>query len=99
MSQIEILLPHGETEGEPSRLAPRADTLRGKRVGFIDNELWRSMHILVDEMSKLLEREHGVVGVEVLRSGPGHGSDPSKYRGQLEALSHRVDAVVSGLGN
>ena len=99
MRQIEILLPHGEVEGGPSRLAPRSGSLRDKRVGFLDNDLWRSMHILVDEMSKVLERDHGVAGLEVMRSGPGHGADPSAYHERLRNLSQRVDAVVSGLGN
>ena len=39
-------------------------------MGFLGNELWRSMHVLTDEFSKLLSDEHGVVAVDVLRSGP-----------------------------
>ena len=52
MAQITILLPHGEVDDERSRLAPRDGSLAGKKVGFLDNELWRSMHILTDELAK-----------------------------------------------
>lgn len=99
MAEITILLPGGEVPKADYRLADRPRSLRDQRVGFLDNELWRSMHILTDEFSKLLTAEHGVAAVDVLRSGPAHGSAPSEYRERLSQWSHDVDAVVSGLGN
>ncbi len=99
MAEITILLPDGEVPSTSHPLASRPSSLRGRRVGFLDNELWRSMQILTDELSKVLTAEHGVVAVDVLRSGPGHGSDPGDYRERLEKWSHGVDAVISGLGN
>ncbi len=99
MSEITILLPNGEVPKGESELADRPTGLRGRRVGFLDNELWRSMQTLTDELGKVLTTEHGVSAVEVLRSGPAHGSDPSQYRERLSQWSHNVDAVVSGLGN
>ena len=99
MAEITILLPDGEVPATDHHLAQRPSSLRGLRVGFLDNELWRSMQILTDELSKVLTSEHGVASVEVLRSGPAHGSDPADYRERLESWSHDVDAVISGLGN
>ena len=99
MAKITILLPHGEDPRAEHPLAARPSSLRGRRVGFLDNELWRSMRILTDELSKVLTAEYGVSAVRVLRSGPAHGSDPSEYRERLEGWSHDVDAVISGLGN
>ncbi|MCE2392469.1 MAG: hypothetical protein J4G09_13495 [Proteobacteria bacterium] len=99
MPEIDILLPHGEVPPSGKSLAPRPDGLRGRRVGFLDNELWRSMGILSDELGRLLVAEHGVASVDVLCSGPAHGSHPDDYRERLEQWSAKVDAVVSGLGN
>jgi len=99
MAEITILLPGGDVPTAEHRLAERPSSLRGRRVGFLDNELWRSMQILTDELSKLLRAEQGVAAVDVLRSGPAHGSDPSAYRQRLSRWSQDVDAVVSGLGN
>ncbi|MEE9285244.1 MAG: hypothetical protein V3V35_05890 [Dehalococcoidia bacterium] len=96
---ITILLPHGEIDGTRTRLAPRLPSLEGKRVGFLDNELWRSMHIMCDEMAKVLTSEYGVVATETIFMNPLKGSLPKKYQEQLSALSQRVDVVVSGLGN
>jgi len=99
MSEITILLPHGEVDGSHALRAPRLASLRGKRIGFLDNGLWRSMRILGDEMSKVLTETHGIAGSEVADSGPMHGADPHDYRARLQSLAARVDAVVSGLGN
>ena len=99
MSEIEILLPHGEVPPGQASLAARPESLRGRRVGFLDNELWRSMRVLADELGERLVAEHAVASVEVLGSGPAHGSRPDEYRERLEGWSRGVDAVVSGLGN
>ena len=99
MNEITILMPNGEVPAAALGLADRPSALRGRRIGFLDNELWRSMQILTDELGQGLKAEHGVHSIDVLRSGPAHGSDPSQYRERLSQWSHDVDAVVSGLGN
>jgi hypothetical protein len=99
MSEITILLPHGEVDGIRASHAPRLHALRGKRIGFLDNGLWRSMRILADEFAKALTETHGIAGSEVIDSGPMHGARPQDYDERLRSLAARVDAVVSGLGN
>jgi hypothetical protein len=99
MSRISILLPHGEVDASRARRAPRLSSLRGKRIGFLDNGLWRSMRIFADEASKVLTQTHGVAGTEVADSGPMHGARPQEYQERLRELAAGVDAVVSGLGN
>lgn len=99
MSEITILLPHGEVDGRNTAHAPRLRALRGKRIGFLDNGLWRSMRILSDEFAKALTETHGIAGSVVIDSGPKHGADPQDYQERLRGLASSVDAVVSGLGN
>jgi hypothetical protein len=97
--RVTILLPRAEVKASASRLAPRPASLAGKRVGFIDNELWRSMHILVNELAQVFTQEHGVTATETIFIHPGTGLLPKEYVDELAALSRRVDVVVSGLGN
>jgi hypothetical protein len=99
MTQITILLPHGEVDAADTSRAARLPALGGKRIGFLDNGLWRSMRTLADELAKQLREGHGIAGSEVVESGPLHGAQPQQYRQELESLAARVDAVVSGLGN
>ncbi len=96
---VTILLPHGELPEAKAGAAPRLESLAGKRVGFLDNEMWRSMHILVDELAKVLTAEYGAASTEIVYMDPMKGALPKKYAEQLTALSQRVDAVVAGLGN
>jgi hypothetical protein len=99
MPQITILLPHGEVDTGDTRRAARLASLRGKRIGFLDNGLWRSMRIFGDELARVLTQDAGIAGSEVVDSGPKHGADSKDYQQRLQALAARVDAVVSGLGN
>lgn len=94
-----ILLPRAEVQATASRLAPRPASLAGKRVGFVDNDLWRSMHILVDEMAKTFTAEYGVTGTETILIRHATGVVPKEFAAALGRLSSRVDIVVSGLGN
>ena len=97
--RITILLPHGEPDDVASKLAERLPDLHGKKVGFVDNELWRSMHILVDELGETLKRDPAATETETIFLSPGAGALPKKYQDALEELATRVDAVVTGLGN
>jgi hypothetical protein len=97
--RITILLPRAEAKASATRLAPRPASLAGKRVGFIDNQLWRSMHVLVDELGKVFTEEYGVTGTETIYVHPGTGLLPKEYIEELGRLADRVDVVVSGLGN
>ncbi len=94
-----ILLPTGEVSEPAQPLAIRKDSLAGSVVGIIDNDMWRSMGIMADELSRLLVDQAGAVGVVVRSSGPMHGADPEQYRREMEAFHREVDAVISGLGN
>ncbi len=94
-----ILLPTGEVTEPAKPLAIRKDSLAGAVVGIIDNDMWRSMAILADELSHRLVDRAGAAGVVVRASGPMHGADPEQYRQEMEAFHAEVDAVISGLGN
>lgn len=99
MDTTVILLPCGEVNEPTQPLAIRKDSLAGTVVGIIDNDMWRSMAIMADELSRQLVERAGVVEVVVRASGPMHGADPEQYQQEMEAFHAEVDAVISGLGN
>ena len=94
-----ILLPTGEVTEPAQPLAIRKDSLAGAVVGIIDNDMWRSMAIMADELSRQLVDRAGAASVVVRASGPMHGADPEQYQREMEAFHAEVDAVISGLGN
>ncbi len=99
METTTILLPTGEVNEPAQPLAIRKDSLAGAVVGIIDNDMWRSMAIMADELSHQLVNRAGAAGVVVRASGPMHGADPEQYQQEMEAFHKEVDAVISGLGN
>ncbi len=96
---ITILLPGGEMNEPFEPLAARRESLAGSVVGIIDNNMWRSMAILADELARLLVERAGAAEVVVTTAGPMHGADPERYHQEMEAFHAEVDAVISGLGN
>ncbi|MFC2058743.1 hypothetical protein ACFLTS_03750 [Chloroflexota bacterium] len=96
---VTILLPHGEVDSAPIKLAPRPASLAGKRIGFINNELWRSMHIICDELAKALTGEYGAKSTETIYVHPVTATNPGEYQEKLGDFSRKVDVSISGLGN
>ncbi len=96
---IVILSPCGEVTESVEPLAARRGSLAGAVVGIIDNDMWRSMAIMADELSRLLVDRVGAAEVVVTTAGPMHGADPERYHQEMEAFHAEVDAVISGLGN
>lgn len=95
-----VVWPGAPSGIERRELAPRIDTLDGKRIGFLWDYLFRG-----DELFPILERELAArypevtfVGYDVF--GNTHGSDEAEVIHRLpdSLRSRAVDAVVSGMG-
>ena len=85
---------------EHRELAPRLDTLTGKRIAFLWDYLFRG-----DELFPILERELAAryADVEFIgydKFGNTHGPDEADVIDRLpdSLRSRAVDAVVSGMG-
>jgi hypothetical protein len=96
----EVVWPRSALGVQSHRLAPRLDTLEGRRVGFVWDYLFRG-----DELFPVLERELtsrypglSVVGYDTF--GNVHGPDEAAVVAALgeRLAAHRVDAVVVGMG-
>ena len=96
----DVVWPGSQSGVEHRELAPRLDTLTGKRIGFLWDYLFRG-----DELFPILERElaarfEGVEFVGYGTFGNTHGPDETNVIDRLpdSLRSRAVDAVVSGMG-
>ena len=96
----DVVWPGAPLGIERRELAPRLDTLDGKRIGFLWDYVFRG-----DELFPVLERElaarySGVSFVGYDAFGNTHGPDEAAIIDRLpdSLRSRAVDAVVSGMG-
>jgi hypothetical protein len=96
----QVLWPRGEKTIEVTALAPRLDSLDGKKVCQLWDYLFRG-----DEIFALLEEEMrarypGIEFVSYEEFGSTHGEDETKILEELPARLKAlgVDAVISGMG-
>jgi hypothetical protein len=91
---IRVLDPTAEMTAAIGQLAPRLDTLAGKRVGFISNGKEGTAGFFA-HMDRLLRDEFGVADVALrVKSNYSAPADP-----HIVAEIRDWDAVVSGLGD
>lgn len=97
MGTIEVLSPValGPTDAHP--LAPRLDTLRGKRLGIRIDHAWRSWQLAADELATLARAELGVADVVIFDPESRIGKPEEESRKVVE-FARGVDAALVGLG-
>lgn len=99
-STYDVVWPKSPWGVQSKELAPRLDTLDGKRVAFLWDYVFRGDEVFPELEAELTRRFPTVeiVGYDVF--GNTHGSDEKEMvAGLAEGLTHRhVDAVVSAMG-
>jgi hypothetical protein len=79
----------------PIEIARRPETLRGLRLGLVDNTKFNS-DTLLRKLAERLARRHGIrVTVTNRKRSPSHEIDEAAIR----ALRSQADLVVSGIGD
>jgi hypothetical protein len=86
---IRIGLPVDAVAAPPLRLAARPATMAGRRLGVVDNGLWRSMDVVIDALA-CAGRVHRYDHL---------APDFPAQQAALADFATDVDLVVSGLGN
>ena len=92
---LEVLDPTGVEVEKTKKLAPRPDTLEGKRIGLIWNTK-PNADVLLDEIGKLLKERY-----------PTAQTVPSRITfvciklppGELEAIAKNIDVAVFASGD
>jgi uncharacterized protein (DUF2236 family) len=95
MSASMVFDPTAPESGEAQLTRQALGGLAGKVVGFIDNAK-PNFNYLVEDLSELLVREHGVARV-IARRKPGAGTPASAE--VMQDIIDQCDAVITGSGD
>lgn len=90
---ITVHVPTGEADTATGKLAPRLDTVRGARIGILDN-CKEFADLVLAGVAAALKRDHGVKEVTFWRKDYLGG--PSPFPREMAA---QCDAVVNGVGH
>ena len=89
---INVYVPTGEVDTESKKLAPRLKSIRGARIGILDN-CKEFADIVLRGVAEVLEREHGATVKFWQKSYLGVASP---FANEMAA---ECDAVVNGVGH
>mgnify|MGYP001599357344 FL=1 len=95
MGTIRVFDPTSRNADQEIRLAPRPASLRGLRIGLVENTKYNSNTLLL-RIAAILEREHGAKS-HIIRSknSPGTSVDDKT----VEEFKTAVDVAIAGVGD
>jgi hypothetical protein len=89
---VSVYIPTGDLAVAARSLAPRLETVRGKRIGILDN-CKEFADVVLRGVALVLEREHGAV-VKFWRKS--YLGIPSPF---AQEMASACDAVINGVGH
>ena len=89
---LAVYVPTGAVDTRHKKLAPRLKSVRGMRIGVLDN-CKEFADVVLRGVAGVLEREHGAK-VKFWRKA--YLGIPSKYASEMAA---ECDAVINGVGH
>lgn len=92
---FDILDPTVEPRQQPLTYVPRPDSLRGKRVGLVENTKFNSDRLLA-KIGDILVKEYGAAEWRMWRKR--HASVPA-HDEIIEEARRGMDVVVAGIGD
>jgi hypothetical protein len=95
MARLEILDPTVEPRKQPLTYVARPDSLRGKRIGLVENTKYNSDRLLM-KIGEILKQEYGAADTVMWRK---HNAGVPAHAEILEEAKRGVDAVVAGIGD
>jgi hypothetical protein len=90
---INIYVPTGAADAQRKPLAPRLRTLRGARIGILDN-CKEFADVVLRGVAQALQREHHVAEVKFWQKS--YLGIASPY---AEEMAAQCDAVINGVGH
>lgn len=99
-SDYAVVWPRSAKAVEIKPLAKRLDTMDGKTVAFLWDDLFRGDEIWPILKQELSQRYTGLSFVDHDAFGSTHGDDEHRVLAELpgKIKSMKIDAVVSGMG-
>jgi hypothetical protein len=95
MGTIRVFDPTSRIAERQIRLAPRPPSLRGLRIGLVENTKYNSSKLLL-RIADILEREHGARS-HILRSKRTPGTPVDEKT--VEEFKTAVDVAIAGIGD
>jgi hypothetical protein len=95
MAGIEILDPTVEPREQPLTYVARPDSLKGRRIGLVENTKFNSDRLL-QKIGDVLVREYGAAEVRMWRK---HNSSVPAHDEIIEEATRGADVVVAGIGD
>ena len=92
--EITVVDPSGHVWREPTSLARRVESFRGKTVGLLDDGVQDS-HIVLERIGELLQERNGVDRTVLMRKPNLSARVPPDMYEELKA---QVDFMVIGVG-
>jgi hypothetical protein len=90
---IAVYVPTGTADTQSKQLAARLKTVRGARIGILDN-CKEFADLVLRGVADVLKRDHGVAEVKFWRKE--YLGVPSKFAPEMAA---QCDAVINGVGH
>jgi hypothetical protein len=88
-----VMLPTGAAATSAMRPAERLKSLKGLRVGLLDNGKEFS-DVVLEALAEVLRREHGVTNIKFWRKG-----FPAKGAPFIDEMAAETDVAISGVGH
>ena len=95
MAALEILDPTVDPRKQPLTYVPRPDSLKGKRIGLVENTKFNSDRLLL-RIGDILKQEYGAAETRMWRK---HNAGVPAHAEIIDEARRGVDAVVAGIGD
>ena len=92
---IEILDPTVEPRQQPLTYVPRPDSLKGRRIGLVENTKHNSDRLLL-KLGEILKQDYGAADARMWRK---HNAGVPAHAEIIEEARRGVDVVVAGIGD
>ncbi len=93
IGNLSVLLPNGTADIAARALAPRLDSLRGKRIGILDN-CKEFADLVLNGVAVVLRRDYAPAEVRFWRKS--YLGIPAPFTAEMAA---GCDAVINGVGH
>jgi hypothetical protein len=95
MGRLEVFDPTTEMTEQPISYVSRPDSLKGKRIGLVENTKYNSDKLLL-KIGKILKEEYGATDAVLWRK---HGASVPAHDEIIDEAKRGVDVVVAGIGD
>jgi hypothetical protein len=92
---LQIFDPTTEVTGRRIAFAPRPTSLKGLRIGLVDNTKHNSDQLLL-RIAAALERDHGAKAHVIRRK---HSAGAAPHAEIIEEFKANCDVIVAGVGD